>query len=156
MSVLIAQTLNTIHGVMDFNLLNVLDLIGESLRISPLFGIAILLIAVVMMVSLCMVVHKAEEPWWSQLVPVYNLYVLAKITFGNGWFALYVLLAIIPVVGAGLVSLIALYQMYLLAKAFGLGLLSTIGLIILPFVFLPFMAFSSSVEYCGAPSGFGR
>jgi hypothetical protein len=77
-------------------------------------------------------------------VPFYNLYVLYKITWGNGW---YFLLMLIPL--ANIVFMIMTYVK--LAQAFGKGGGWAVGLIFLSAVFLCIMAFDKSIVYVGVP-----
>ena len=85
---------------------------------------------------------KAGEAGWASIIPFYNQYILSKITFGNGWLFL---LLLIPVVNA----IFMIVLMYKLAKVFGHGIGYTLGLIFLPFIFLLIIAFGKS-EYQGA------
>ncbi|MBO4389812.1 MAG: hypothetical protein J5825_03015 [Lachnospiraceae bacterium] len=149
MPLIISGTASFVSGISFINLLKVLPDLIYLIRYNPLLGGVVMLITILLIASLCKLVDKAEEPWWSQLVPFYNAYVLAKITFGNGWFFLYPLLGLIPFIGGILVTVLAIFQYYRLAKAFGLGILTTLGLIFLPFVVIPFMAFSPSVYFTG-------
>ena len=84
---------------------------------------------------------KAGEAGWAAIIPFYNQYILSKITFGNGWLFL---LLLIPFVNA----IFMIVMMYKLSKAFGHGIGYCIGLIFLPLVFLLIIAFGKS-EYQG-------
>jgi len=95
--------------------------------------------AVFMVVAQWRIFAKAGEPGWACLVPFYGSYVLAKITFGNGW--LFLLMAI-PFVN----FIFAIIQTSRLSTAFGKGLGFTFGLLFLAFIFYPILAFGDS-EY---------
>jgi len=84
---------------------------------------------------------KAEQPGWGGIIPIYNQYVLSKITFGTGWLFL---LLLIPFVNIIYVVVLA----YKLSQAFGHGIGYAIGLIFLPFVFYLILGFDDS-EYLG-------
>ena len=155
MSFIISGTASHVSGLNAFSLIKSLPDIFALMRHNPLWGGIALIILILMIVGLCGIAAKAEEPWWSQLVPFYNLYVIAKITFGNGWFFLYPLLAVIPVIGGIAVFVITIFQYYRLAKAFGMGLFATLGLIFIPFIMIPFMGFSPTVYYTGVDELFG-
>jgi len=103
-----------------------------------------LLFTALAIVSLWLLFQKAGEPGWASLIPFYNLYVLFKITWGNGWLFL---LLLIPL--ANFVILIITYVK--LAKAFGKGGGWACGLIFLNFIFMPIMAFSKDIVYVGVP-----
>jgi len=100
-----------------------------------------LIMAVLTIVGYWKIFSKAGEAGWASIIPFYNQYILSKITFGNGWLFL---LLLIPVVNA----IFMIVMMYKLAKAFGHGVGYTIGLIFLPFIFLLIIAFGKS-EYQG-------
>lgn len=103
-----------------------------------------LLIAALMVVSLWFLFKKAGEEGWAAIVPFYNLYVLFKITWGNG---IMFLLLLIPI--ANIVIMIMTYVK--LAKAFGKGGGFACGLIFLSAIFMPIMAFSKDIVYVGVP-----
>ena len=84
---------------------------------------------------------KAGQPGWGGIIPIYNQYVLSKITFGTGWLFL---LLLIPFVNIIYVVVLA----YKLSQAFGHGIGYAIGLIFLPFVFYLILGFDDS-EYLG-------
>lgn len=50
-----------------------------------LFFLWVVLI-VLQIVAMCKVFTKAGKPWWSVIIPFYNVYTLYEITFGNGWY----------------------------------------------------------------------
>ncbi|MBP8640192.1 MAG: hypothetical protein KBI01_04745 [Oscillospiraceae bacterium] len=102
------------------------------------------LIAALMVVSLWFLFKKAGEEGWAAIVPFYNLYILFKITWGNG---IMFLLLLIPI--ANIVIMIMTYVK--LAKAFGKGGGWACGLIFLGCIFMPIMAFSKDIVYVGIP-----
>ena len=103
-----------------------------------------LLIGALLIAAMWMLFQKAGEPGWAAIVPFYNLYVLFKITWGNG---IMFLLMLIPI--ANFVIMIMTYVK--LAKAFGKGGGWACGLIFLSFIFMPIMAFSKDIVYVGVP-----
>ena len=103
-----------------------------------MFAIIILII-----VSMWKIFEKAGQEGWKSIIPFYNVWVLAEIVGKPGWFGL---LMIIPYVGV----VIAFYLYYLLAKSFGKDVLFALGLIFLPFIFFPILAFGDA-EYLGPP-----
>jgi hypothetical protein len=90
---------------------------------------------------------KAGEPGWACLVPIYNVMILSKIC-GRG--EMFGLLVLIPCVGIVISIMLTLD----LAKVFGKEMGFAIGLLLLPYVFLPILAFGSA-EYVGASGGGG-
>ncbi len=100
-----------------------------------------LLIAAVAIVAMWRIFEKAGEPGWAALVPLYNVYVLYKITWGNGWNFLLMLIPIANVV-------IAIMTMIKLAKVFGKSGGFAAGLIFLGPIFIMILAFGSA-RYVG-------
>ena len=100
-------------------------------------------LCVLMLVSMWKIYEKAGEPGWATVIPVYNAYVLFKITWGNG---ILFLLMLIPVVNI-VISLITTYK---LAKVFGGGVVEFLLLLFVPVIIYPLLAFSEA-EYVGIP-----
>ena len=107
------------------------------------------LLAALVIVSMWFIFQKANEPGWAAIVPFYNTYELYKITWGNGWMFL---LLLIPI--AGLV--IHIITMIKLAKAFGKGAGWGWGLFFFSFIFMPIMAFNKNIVYVGVPGKEGQ
>lgn len=99
-----------------------------------IFGILGFIIGIVV---LWRIYDKAGEPGWASLVPFYNMYVLFKITWGNG---ILFLLLLIPFANL----IIAIILPFKLAKAFGRGVGFGFGLLLLPIIFFPILAFGNS------------
>ncbi len=85
---------------------------------------------------------KADEPGWAILVPFYGSYVEFKIAFGNGWLFF---LSFIPLANV----IVGIMLPFKMASAFGKGVGYGFGLLFLPIIFYPMLAFGSS-EYYGA------
>jgi hypothetical protein len=115
----------------------------SSYRASPGMTILSLAIGVLAIVAMWKIFEKAGEPGWAAIIPFYNLYVLFKITWGNGW---KFLLLLIPF--ANIVFLII--TMVKLAKAFGKSGGFAVGLIFLSIIFYCILAFDQS-KYLGVP-----
>lgn len=81
---------------------------------------------------------KAGQPGWAALVPIYNLVVLLQIVRRPIW---WLALLLVPFVNF-VVSLVLLYD---LARVFGKGIGFTVGLILLPPVFLSLLGFSEDL-----------
>ena len=111
----------------------------------PTPGMSFLSLAIIVLgiVAMWKVFEKAGEPGWAAIIPFYNLYVLFKITWGNGW---KFLLLLIPIAN----FVIAIITMVKLAKAFGKSGGFAVGLIFLSVIFYCILAFDQS-EYAGVP-----
>jgi hypothetical protein len=95
------------------------------------------LLVLICIVSFWKVFEKAGEAGWTCLIPIYNLYVLVKIS-GKPWW--WFLLFFVPVV-----NIIFSVLMHLaLAERFGKSQLFGVGLCFFGFIFFPILAFDKS------------
>jgi hypothetical protein len=110
-------------------------------------GVVLMLVYVAVIVlviaSLWKVFAKAGKPGWAAIVPIYNTIVLLEIVGKPLW---WIILFMIPCT-APIVAIIVAFEV---ANVFGRGVGTGIGLIILPFIFYPILAFGSA-KYQGAP-----
>lgn len=100
------------------------------------------------------ILSKAGEPGWASIIPIYREILLFKMIGKPAWWVLVFVLAMIPVVnfvGIFVVFGVMIYLNLELAKAFGQSTGFAVGLILLPIVFIPILAFGDSV-YVG-PGG---
>ncbi len=104
-----------------------------------LSNIISLAIVVLMIASLWKIYSKAGQPGWASIVPLYNFLLLLKIVKKPWW---WLLLMLIPIVN--FVLIIIVYHR--ISVSFGKGGGFTVGILLLPFVFLPILAFSD-VQY---------
>lgn len=110
---------------------------------SPVTNIISLALGVLLIVSMWMIFKKAGKPGWAAIVPFYNIYVEYEITWGSGWRFLMLLIPFYNII-------LAIQTQVKLAKAFGKGGGFAVGLIFLPYVFQPILAFSDAA-YLGVP-----
>lgn len=101
-----------------------------------LFFLWVVLI-VLQIVAMCKVFTKAGKPWWSAIIPFYNVYTLYEITFGNGWYFLMLFLPLANVV-------MSIVSMVRLARLFGKSNGFAVGLVLLNFVFMLILGFGDS------------
>lgn len=114
-----------------------------SYQASPFMTVVYLAVAVLGIVAMWKIFEKAGEPGWAAIIPFYNLYVLFKITWGNGWKFLFLLIPIANVV-------FLIITMVKLAKAFGKSGGFAVGLIFLSVIFYCILAFGDA-QYIGVP-----
>jgi hypothetical protein len=95
-------------------------------------------IILLMIISLWIVVNKAGRPGVSQIIPIWNIIELVRIAGKPLWWVILILL--IPIVN--IILLIMVYHG--ISQAFGKGAGFTVGLILLPFIFWPILAFSDA------------
>lgn len=110
---------------------------------NPLPTIISLVLCVFVLVCMWIIFRKAGKPGWAAIVPFYNLYVLFDITWGSG---MRFLLMLIPFYNI----ILGIQTQIRLAKAFGKGGGFAAGLIFLPYVFMPLLAFGKGT-YQGVP-----
>jgi hypothetical protein len=103
-----------------------------------------LALVVLMIAALWKIFDKAGEPGWAAIIPVYNLYILLKIAGRPGW---WILLFFIPFVNF-IISIIVSID---IAKRFGKGTGFALGLVFLPFIFYPMLAWGDA-SYTAAPA----
>lgn len=107
-----------------------------------------ILISLFNIIIMWKIFKKAGKPGWASLIPIYNIYVLFEITWGNGWIFLSMLAAIIPVIGWIIVLVINIITYVKLSKSFGKSGAFAVGLIFLNIIFMAILAFDSS-KYLG-------
>jgi hypothetical protein len=101
------------------------------------FGVFGLAFAVLMIVSGWKIFTKAGKPGWASIVPIYNIIVMLEIVGKPLW---WIVLFLIPLVNfiAGIMVSIAL------AEKFGKSTGFALGLVFLPFIFFPMLAFGDA------------
>ncbi|PSP32844.1 signal peptidase I [Halobacteriales archaeon QH_10_70_21] len=101
-----------------------------------------LLIFAVVVAGLWKTFEKAGEPGWAAIIPIYNAYVIIKIS-GNAWW--WLILLFIPIINFFALAKISID----VADTFGQGALFGIGLWLLSFVFYPVLGFGD-YQYQGS------
>ncbi|OGI72653.1 signal peptidase I [Candidatus Nomurabacteria bacterium RIFCSPHIGHO2_02_FULL_38_15] len=81
---------------------------------------------------------KAGKPGWASIIPIYNIFIFLEITGKPAWWFILMLIPVVNIVFAIIVT-------HKLSLAFGKDAGFTFGLIILPIVFLPILAFGNAV-----------
>jgi Family of unknown function (DUF5684) len=92
-----------------------------------------------------MLFSKANQPGWAAIIPFYNIYVLMKVVGRPGW---WLILYLIPLVNI----IVHIVVMLDLAKSFGRSSGFAVGLIFLPFIFIPILGFGDA-QYVGPAAG---
>ena len=111
---------------------------------NPLPTIISLVLCVFVLVCMWIVFRKAGKPGWAAIVPFYNLYVLFDITWGSG---MRFLLLLIPIYNI----ILGIQTQVRLARAFGKSGGFAAGLVFLPYIFIPLLAFGKET-YQGVPA----
>ena len=115
---------------------------GGALAVYYIIGLAI---TVLMLVAMWKMFVKAGKPGWGAIVPFYNTYCLFDMSFGNGWLFLLLLVPCVNVV-------MEIIMMVKLAQAFGKSGGFAVGLIFLPYIFVPMLGFGDA-QYYGPVKG---
>jgi hypothetical protein len=106
-----------------------------------IFGICYVLffglILAILIGSYWKIFSKAGQPGWAAIVPIYNGMVLAEVCGKPAWWGI---LLLVPCVG----FIFHILLMLELPKRFGKEIGYAIGLILLPIIFLPMLAFGSA------------
>lgn len=112
---------------------------------------------IVITISKWKIYIKAHEPGWAAIIPFYGDYVLSNIVFGNSiYFNVLIICSVFELLArltelnffsilAGLVQIFMYIKCSInLAYSFGKGKKFIFGLIFLPFIFYPILAYGSS------------
>jgi len=99
------------------------------------------LIAVFMLVTTWILFQKAGKPGWACLIPIYNIIVMLEIIDRPLW---WIVLYFVPLANV----IIGIMVTFDLAKAFGKDIGYGFGLLFLPIIFMPILAFGDA-EYTG-------
>lgn len=105
--------------------------------------IIVLAVAALMVVSYWRIFTKAGEEGWKAIIPFYNNYIMCKISGTPIWVFILTLIPCVNIVG------LIIYEIMVninLSKVFNKSAGYTVGLILLPYVFYPMLAFGKT-EY---------
>jgi hypothetical protein len=91
-----------------------------------------------MIASFWSIYRKAGKGGWASLIPIYSNLVLLDVVGKPRW---WIFLYFIPLIGL----VWAIWTTNLLCKSFGRGPWFTLGLMLLPLIFLPILAFGNPV-----------
>lgn len=102
-----------------------------------IYMIIVFALVVFLIIAQWKMYEKAGQPGWACIIPIYNTLVLLKIVKKEWW---WIFLFMIPFVNI----VIAIIVYVELAKVFGKPGSFALGLIFLPFVFIPVLAFGEA------------
>jgi len=125
--------------------MNPQDIFGSSSAVGAMlmvflgiFVVVILVLIVTILIPMCLIFRKAGRSWWEAIIPFYNMYVWTIITGQPWWF---LILMFVPFVN----YIVIIYLYYHLSKRFGFDIPFTVGLVFLPFIFFPILAWGKAV-----------
>ena len=110
---------------------------NESVDIPPIGIATSIVFGILSLIATWRVYTKAGQPGWAALIPLYNMYILYKIAWGNGWRFLWLFVPIANVV-------VAIMMLFKLAKSFGKGTGFGFGLLFLMPIFILILAFGDA------------
>jgi len=110
---------------------------GGGAALGAMFYVLYFGLIVLYLVGMWKVYTKAGEPGWAAIIPIYNVWVLARIGGKPEWWGL---LLFIPCVGIIFAIIICLG----VAERFGQSTIFGIGLAILGFICFPVLGFGSA------------
>lgn len=119
-------------------------LIGAIL---PIFIFALLIslaVGIFMMVTYWKLFEKAGKPGWASIIPIYNLWIMLQMTKLPEWL---IVLLFVPGLNIPVGTILMIIIGLNMAKAFGKDVAFAIGLILLPVIFYPILAFSKDATY---------
>jgi len=112
------------------------------------FTLVFLAIPLIVIAGVWKTFTKADEPGWAAIIPIYNLWIMVKISKNESW---WILLFFIP-----LANILALFKISIdLAKQFGKGTGFGVGLALLSVIFFPLLGFGDA-QYQGGRGGRGN
>lgn len=104
---------------------------------SPVVWIIWCVVVVFLLASMWKVNQKAGKPGWAAIIPIYNEIVLIQIAGKPAW---WFLLYLIPLVNIVIYFIVRID----LSKNFGKGVGFALGLIFLPVIFFPILAWGDA------------
>lgn len=118
-------------------------------------------IIIFLLISPTLIFKKAGIEPWKALIPFYNVYLFNKIAWNKEWKKWYIIVLLLPIInklffsepsaiGNYLKSIFILFEiitLYKLSKSFNQSNLFTIGVILLPWIFIPILAFNNNKQY---------
>ena len=114
-------------------------LTGAIAAMGLFFWILSMALSILMIISLWKIFKKAGKPGWASIIPIYNIYIMCEIAEKEWW---YVLLSCVPF--ANIYAMIVLYNG--MAKRFGKSGGFVAGMILLPVIFFPMLAFGKDAS----------
>lgn len=142
--------------------MNEAGLVAAIAAAGAVLAVSVIVWYVLLVIANWRIFTKAGEAGWKSIIPIYNMYILYKISWKTTMFwiviAAFVLCGILSPIGGAASAIGAIFsiaamiigiiQNYKLAKAFGHGVGFTIGLIIFSPIFFLILGFGSS-KYIG-------
>ena len=108
--------------------------LGVYIMFAAIFGL-------LMLISTWVVINKAGKPGWACIIPIYNVILMLEIVNRPLW---WLILCLFPLT-TPIISIILTFD---IAKAYGKDIGYGFGLLFLPIIFMPILAFGDA-QYTG-------
>jgi hypothetical protein len=118
---------------------------GVAAAIFSAILIPFLVVYVITVIGMWKTFEKAGKPGWAAIIPIYNYIVLLEIVGKPIW---WIFLILFPCTS----FIFTIWTLNLLSKSFGQSEGFTVGLVILPYIFIPILGFGS-YKYLGPSAG---
>lgn len=121
--------------------------LGGLLALLGAYLVFVLVIAVIMLITMWKINTKAGQPGWAIFIPIYSIYIQTKVLQRpNYWIWLYIggIITSIILIGYIVIIVLAIMDTIRLAKVFGKGDGFMVGLLLLPIIFFPMLAFGDA------------
>src|ERR1035437_3141723 len=119
--------------------------VGLAAAIFSAIMIPFIIVYVAIVIGLWKTFEKAGKPGWAAIIPIYNYIVLLEIVGKPIW---WIFLILFPCTS----FIFAIWTINLLSKSFGQSEGFTVGLVLLPYIFIPILGFGS-YKYIGPSAG---
>ena len=124
---------------------------GFFIALAIILILIVIAVLVLIIVANCRINVKAGEKWWKGIIPLYNSWIQIKIA-GLAWYWFPIFIGVTALVGNNYamnlwtmsLCLVSFNLNYNLAKKFGKSNAFAFWCTVLPFVFLPILAFGSA------------
>lgn len=106
-----------------------------------------LIVSIFLIICIWKIFTKCDEAGWKSIIPIYNMWIEMKLFWGEPCVLPFILLLFVPVAN----MVVAIMLTVKMARSFGKSGGFAVGLILLPIIFIPILAFGSD-DYIG-PDG---
>lgn len=99
-----------------------------------------LALSIIIIASMWTLFNKAGKPGWAAIVPIYNTLTILEIIRKPWWWLLLMLIPLVNIV-------YAIWATNLFVKSYGKSEGFTVGILLMPYIFYPILAFSKDTKY---------